>query len=68
MMKFYWLFIVSVPFLSAAGAAQDCQILSDAKKSALVEYIRKEYKLKEDTSLKLSKDELIHDTCYREIT
>ena len=52
----------------SVAMAQNCSPPSDARKSELVEYVRKEYKLKPDTDLKLSGEELVPGACYRKMT
>lgn len=49
-------------------AGQDCPALSTSKKTALVEYLRKEYKLGNSTEIKLVKEKLVGTTCYWELT
>ncbi len=53
--------------ICSAVAAHGCPVLPSIKKSALVEYVRKEYKLKEDTDFQLIKDQPIDSSCYREL-
>jgi len=62
------LLVVSILLPCSTAFGQNCPSLSDSKRSALVEYVRKEYKLKEEIGLRLSRDELIPNGCYREIT
>jgi protein-disulfide isomerase len=50
------------------AAAENCPALLEDKKSALIDYVRKEYKIGGEVDLKLSKDELFGSTCYRELT
>lgn len=50
------------------GLPQNCPTLSAERESALVEYVRKEYRLKDTTDLKLVKDEPFEGTCYRALT
>ena len=63
----YKLFSLLVVF-SFAGLSQDCLRLSAEKKAAILEYIRKEYRLKDSTDLKVVKDEPFEKTCYRALT
>lgn len=49
-------------------AAQNCPALSVEKKSVLVEYVRKEYKLDSGAGLKIVKDKPVKGSCYRELT
>jgi protein-disulfide isomerase len=51
----------------STAAAQDCSELSAARKSALADYVRKEYKLKE-TNLTIVQDKIVNSSCYRELT
>jgi predicted DsbA family dithiol-disulfide isomerase len=52
----------------AARAGQDCQMFSPAKETALIEYVRKEYKLDGTVAVKLAKNEIVTGSCYRELT
>jgi predicted DsbA family dithiol-disulfide isomerase len=52
----------------AAWADQACTALASAKETALVEYVRKEYKLDGTVALKLAKNEIVTGSCYRELT
>ena len=54
--------------LCPIAAAQNCPALSVGKKSALVEYVRQEYKLDSGTDLKIVNDEPVKGSCYRELT
>ena len=53
---------------SGIAVAQTCPVLSADKTSALVSYVRKEYKLNDSVDLKLLKDEPFGNTCYHELT
>jgi len=53
--------------LSPSLYGQDCAALSAAQKLTLVDYIRKEYKLQQETDLKLIQDKPINSSCYREL-
>jgi protein-disulfide isomerase len=53
---------------SGIAAAQTCPTLSADKTSALVAYVRKEYKLNDSVDLKLLEQESFGNTCYRALT
>ncbi len=63
-----------ISLMSSASAQKASQTggcapaLSVQEKKALLEYVRKQYKLPESTSLALSVEHLVKDTCYRELT
>lgn len=42
--------------------------LTDARKSELVRYVVKKYKLPDSVTLQLARDQLVAGTCYRELT
>lgn len=50
------------------AAAQTCSVVSADKASALVNYVRKEYKLNDSVDLQLLKQAPSGSTCYRELT
>ncbi len=50
------------------AAAQTCSVVSADKASALVNYVRKEYKLNDSVDLQLLKQAPYGSTCYRELT
>jgi len=54
--------------MCSVAVAQNCPQLSEARTAELVEYVRKEYKLKETTDLKLLGNEPLPGTCYRKLT
>ncbi len=62
------LLLTFVVGLCSALAGQDCPALSSSKKTALVEYVRKEYKLGDSVTIKLAREEVVKGTCYRELT
>ncbi len=53
--------------LCPIAAAQNCPALSVGKKSALVEYVRKEYKLDSGAGLKIVQDEPVKGSCYHDL-
>jgi protein-disulfide isomerase len=53
---------------SSALVAQNCPGLSDAKRSALVDYVRKEYKVDENVELAVVREEAENASCYRKLT
>src|SRR5271170_5637300 len=75
-MKSLLLFIVFISVLGACSPARartslpsKCTSdLSDARKIDLVRYVRNKYKIPSSVNLKLSKDETIPGTCYRDLT
>jgi len=64
--KILLLFLFSA--MCSVAVAQNCPQLSEARTAELVEYVRKEYKLKETTDLKLLGNEPLPGTCYRKLT
>ena len=53
---------------SGIAAAQTCPPLPVDKTSALVAYVRKEYKINDTVDLKLLKQEPFGNTCYHALT
>jgi protein-disulfide isomerase len=66
-MRIFGQCLAFIACLHSVAVAQNCLPLSDSKKSTLLEYVRKEYRLKGETNLTLSNDELAHNGCYREL-
>jgi protein-disulfide isomerase len=48
--------------------AQNCPTLSASTKSSLVKYVREEYKIDEKSELTLIREDLVPNSCYRELT
>lgn len=54
--------------LYAQARADNCLSLSKDKQSALVDYVRKQYKIDESANLKLDKVDPVEGSCYRALT
>lgn len=59
---------ILVFLLSSLAAAESCLEVTDQKAAALVDYVRKEYKLDSSVPLHLANSDVVATTCYRQLT
>jgi protein-disulfide isomerase len=68
MNQFLFSFLTLVLGASGILRAQGCGMLSEAKRSSLVDYVRKQYKLDDAADLKLASAQPVGNGCYQALT